>query len=161
MKRFTFSLLITLFLIFYGCGDTKSTAADQEVSDDDTALVDTPQNDDDAVETSDEDGTASLLLPGPYGTNYGETAGDFTLPTTKGDWTFSEKRSEDDGYVFIIRNSLNASSRYLWDSDIFDMMQKAPSNMQIFFISSTSGDALIADIEALEKRVEVLERRVD
>ncbi|MCK5807898.1 hypothetical protein KAH37_02815 [bacterium] len=155
MKFYILVAAIFLGTLFYGCGDTDKNEGDDEKSDSDTVLADDhPQTDGDTdSEDGDDDSTTSLLLPGPYGTKYGETAADFTLPTTKGDWIFSERRSPDDGYIFIIKNSFISSSLYLWASDIFVMMEKAPRNMQIFFISDKKDDALKKDIEALEARI--------
>jgi hypothetical protein len=62
------------------------------------------------VEVAVEDTTppAPVFAKGPYGTHPRDVAGPFVAPTTDGDWSFEEKFTGEDHYLFVAYQSTNA-----------------------------------------------------
>lgn len=65
------------------------------------------------------------------------TAADFTLPTTAGDWTFSEKWTGCESYLFIqdVPRQTGGWDEFLWGRDVEDLLDRLPENTQVFFMS--------------------------
>ena len=109
-------LAISLFL---GCSTTPTDG------DTDTGTVDTDDTDDTddtattALELCSEENPVGLPFT-EGGTSYhiGEISPDFTLPTTEGDWTFSENWTGCDVYVFLTYQDGWEYGDALWASPV-------------------------------------------
>lgn len=75
--------------------------------------------------------------PGPYGTAVYEVVGDFTVPTSNGDWNFREHWTGDDTYTFLHRVNSDYS-RLLWDTSFEEMLGESDDNQHYFFVSGRS-----------------------
>ncbi|MGB0645785.1 MAG: peptide-N-glycosidase F-related protein [Bradymonadia bacterium] len=93
------------------------------------------------------------------GTNFGDVAGDFTVQQLDGsDWTFSEKWTGCESYVFFTFFNLNANvasaSEALWESRLDELFRKADRNVRYFFMSDESDEsARVARLTALRARL--------
>lgn len=148
--------LITILSIitFIACGSDKS-GNDDENDQNNLNDNDTETTDEDSTDTSitDDDTTSSTspdFLEGPYGINYGDTAGDFTIPTDKGDWIFSENRSKDETYIFIIYRPSNTQSSAIWKTDLIRFVEKSPGNVHYFFMVDAIQDTYNDRMEQLK-----------
>ncbi|HPA57628.1 MAG TPA: hypothetical protein PLT70_09395, partial [bacterium] len=84
---------LLLFLISFACSTSKKDVTDKEVvSDPDTLTLDN-ETADEIIDFDngqpDADEQQNNLEEGPYGIEFGNTAGDFTLPLETGDWNFA------------------------------------------------------------------------
>ncbi len=91
---------------------------------------------------------------GGGGTGVRDLAADFTLPTSRGDWVFSERWSGCESYLFLVWQRGGDSSD-LWTSDLDDFLTRAPTDLQVFFLSAQGDEAdALADVTDMEARVE-------
>lgn len=72
---------------------------------------------------------------GPYGIDYRETAGPFTVPTLDGPFSFEETWTGRDGYVFTFSQTGLGYTEDLWASANFSWLYESPPNAHIFFVS--------------------------
>lgn len=94
---------------------------------------------------------------GPYEARLRGVAGDFTVPTTAGDWTFSEHFTGCETYLFV--PSVPAQARNwsgaIWEQDVKELLEKLPRNAHLFFVSSAADKTgREADLELIESKVE-------
>src|SRR5688572_20434980 len=61
----------------------------------------------------------SVFAKGPYGTSPRDVAGPFVAPTTNGDWSFEEKFTGEDHYVFVAYRSTDPYSKGLLKAPAF------------------------------------------
>ena len=154
MKKFIFFLSIVVFI---SCGSDKNSSDDE--NDNSSLDNDIETTDEDSSDTSaDDDDTASSTSPdfldGPYGTNYGDTVGDFTIPTENGDWVFSENRSKDETYIFIIYRPSNTQSTAIWKTDLIKFVEKSPTNVHYFFLVDAIQDTFNERMDQLKANLE-------
>lgn len=94
---------------------------------------------------------------GPYATALRGIAGDFTVPTTAGDWNFAENFTGCETYLFVPSFPRQATdwSDTIWDNDVPELFEKLPRNTHLFFVSSADNpDARDAELALIEKKVE-------
>jgi hypothetical protein len=123
----------------------------------------TPHPSDPVVSSTPEpDDCSTLGLPrlgwddGPYGETRLATAGDFTLPTTDGDWTFSTNFTGCDSYLFIpsVPTQEQGWPTALWSRDGDTLFDVLPKNTEVFFISNAdSGDDADADLAMIQATI--------
>lgn len=90
--------------------------------------------------------------PGPYGTQQGDTAGPFVLPTTTGDFDFQKRWSGgNDSYIFALYVDGYDYVSQLWNSSAADLLKKSPLNVHYFFMTYQEDAASV--IEAQETRI--------
>ena len=67
------------------------------------------------------------------------TAADFTVQTTRGPWTLSEKWTGCETYLFIQDTPYQARGwdPALWDRDVDALLEALPANAQVFFVSNS------------------------
>jgi hypothetical protein len=82
-------------------------------------------------------------------------AGDFTVPTTDGDWTLSERWTGCETYLFVLDNPRQNSgldTDRFWSRDVNDLISRSPRNTHYFFVSTPQADsareASLATIQA-------------
>ena len=141
MKNFIFLIVI---MIFIACSsENKKDDNDQDVD----YANDTEAVDEDTVPNPD-------FLEGPYGINFGDIAGDFTIPTRNGDWNFAENRSEEKSYIFIFYRPSNTQSTAIWKSDLIRLVEKSPDNVHYFFLVDAIPDTFNDKMDQLKKNLE-------
>ncbi len=101
---------------------------------------------------------------GPTGTGYRDLAGDFTVPTTAGDWHFADRFDGNDGMIFVFMGAgiykLQGGGDYLeaiWkgasETDLAKMLSWSPPGTHYFFVGYRDANgadhsgAYVADIE--------------
>ena len=85
---------------------------------------------------------------------FGDVAGDFTVQQLDGSsWTFSEKWTGCESYVFFTFFNLNAdiasASEALWSSRLDELFRKAERNVRYFFMSDDPMNQRVARLSAL------------
>lgn len=94
---------------------------------------------------------------GPYEAVLRGVAGDFTVPTTAGDWSFSQNFSGCETYLFVpsVPRSAADWSVAIWEQDIKELFDKLPRNAHLFFVSSSADKkGRDADLALIEKKVQ-------
>lgn len=77
---------------------------------------------------------------GPYGLGIRDTAGDFTLNTLAGPWSFRTGWTGNDSYVFLIHVAGQSYTEQLWASDPGALLAESLPNVHYFFLSSSGSD---------------------
>ncbi len=78
--------------------------------------------------------------PGPYGNTPRSVAGDFTLPTSDGDWNFRSEWTGTDHYLFLVYDPgalMFGSTDYsgsLFQGALEDLLRASPRNVHYFFL---------------------------
>jgi hypothetical protein len=152
MSKWFWSCCVGLSL---GCSSSPADDTDTDVD------TDLPGDTDDTADTdlpapelcSDENPVGFPFSPGGSGYGIGDLVQDFTLPTTEGDWTFSDNWTGCDSYVFITYQQGWEYGDLLWDSLSRDFFQGRPDNVHYFILTyptdSASVDAEIASVQAI------------
>lgn len=65
---------------------------------------------------------------------FGALAGDFTVPTTTGDWTLSEHWTGCDSYVFVGVSDDDGYTSMLLDTKMWRLLQDGPQNVHYFIL---------------------------
>jgi hypothetical protein len=78
------------------------------------------------------------------GTGYGDLAGDFTVATTRGDWTLSEEWSGCESYVFFVHFPGRTDALFATYPDL--VHAEGPRNVRYFFLSDDADPAARADL---------------
>ncbi|MEY3013412.1 MAG: hypothetical protein RIT45_2147 [Pseudomonadota bacterium] len=94
---------------------------------------------------------------GPYGTGIRDLAGDFTVDTTAGPWTFSETWTGKDSTIFFFTARDPSGKPYaypatLWASSLQKMLAESPADVHYAFAAYNA--AAIPDVLAMEQRVQ-------
>jgi hypothetical protein len=151
-------LLISLFFFISCSSDSSKNTPDKglpENNDQSETEIEEDQDHSD-IEISDDEVDEeenNNFADGPYGYSFGDTAEDFSLPLEKGDWIFSEKRSEDENYIFVFYRPTNSESRLIWQSSLIKLLDNSPENTHYFFlIEGTS--------EIFEQRTQELKENI-
>ena len=144
MKKTIFLLIILILTSCSSSDDRKKSEYNDQNSNLDN---DIESLDDDIVLNPD-------FLAGPYGTNFGDTADDFTIPTEKGEWNFAQNRSEDESYIFIFYRPSNSQSTAIWKTDLIKFVEKSPDNVQYFFLVDAIKDTFDDRISLLKSNLE-------
>ena len=152
-------------LLWFGC-----PADDDDGGDDDSAADDDTGDDDD---TTGDDMCAETGLPprtfvdAEEGTALYDTAADFTVPTTEGDWTLSQEFSGCDHYLFIADapEQTEGWPTDLWARDVDTLLERSPANVHYFFSSdswngSTREERLAALQETIEDTLDAIDEDV-
>lgn len=127
--------------------------ADLDTENGDSEAADTESDIGDEDSGNDNDPASPDFAEGPYGTNFGDTAGDFTVPTDKGNWRFSENRKKDENYIFIIYRATNSESTAIWKTDMIRMIEKTPENTHYFF-------AVDGSVELYEQKIALIQETI-
>lgn len=138
LKKVSCFSFIAAFFLFSCDGKSEKKSDEDSIKSNDIDQIeltdDSEENSEDADMTTDSDVVInSDFEEGPYGFLFNDKAGDFTLPTEKGDWVFSEQRSADENYIFIIYRTANSESTAIWKTDMIRMFEKTPENTHYFF----------------------------
>jgi hypothetical protein len=96
--------------------------------------------------------TESPFRTDAAGTSFGDVAGDFTVQTLNGPWTFSEQFSGCDSYTFI-NHYTGAAGDQLWASNPAELLANSPLNVHYFFGSYVQGDKS-AILNAMKTKVD-------
>ncbi len=150
--------VIFSFLLF-SCKEESEKKDDADIlnDSDQSDLADEDVQDDpaDTDEAADEDAVINPEFEeGPYGTGFGETAGDFTVTTEKGDWNFQENRKKDENYIFIIYRPSNSESTAIWKTDMIRMFERTPDNTHYFFAVDGVQDLLDEKISIIKETID-------
>lgn len=90
---------------------------------------------DTAVEDVQQEASPSKFLPGPYGTTPRSLAGPFVVPTTEGGWSFEDRYTGEDHYLFVVYQSANAYSKALFRAvGLQRLLAASPPNTHYFFL---------------------------
>ena len=89
---------------------------------------------------------------GPYQSNAFGTAGDFTISTTSGSYSFSSSWTGEHTYLFIFNYKSSSYMSSLWNQDVGQLLENTPSNTIIIFGSFDSDYS--SDISSMENRVQ-------
>ncbi len=83
-----------------------------------------------------------------------DIAGDFTVRTQDGPWTFSEAFTGCETYLFL-PSVQSQVGRVIWDDDGLEFRERLPANTHVFFVSTDSDRAEIdADLAVVQDAVE-------
>jgi hypothetical protein len=126
-----------LFLLLACTPDEASTPKDTSDSAD-TAPVGDPYCVDNGFAP-----VATWNAEGPYGELRHQIADDFSVPLTDGTtWTFSERYTGCDSYVFIPDSIGRASDddRSIWTRDVNKLIEGSSKNVHYFFVSTQRAD---------------------
>jgi hypothetical protein len=94
---------------------------------------------------------------GPYGTEYRDVAGPFTVPTLRGDFDFQSSWTGHDSHVFLITQTGVDYSQQLWASEVIYWLQKSPLNVHYFFMAyadKNGVDDAASHMAAMKSRVD-------
>ena len=101
---------------------------------------------------------SELLIPfsaGPYGADLDQIAGDFTVPTLDGDFTFSSAWTGCDSYVFVTHFPTATDQFDPWNSAVPPLLQDTPRNVHYFFLSGSRDPAIVSsDIADMRLRTD-------
>lgn len=91
-----------------------------------------------AVDSAVEDTADSAVSPwksGPYGTKPRDVAGPFVVPTTSGGWSFEERFTGEDHYLFVVYRPANPYSKGLFKTtSLQKLLTASPPNAHYFFL---------------------------
>ena len=128
--RLYFALGLTLAA---GCLSDKESQKDTASTTEDTSEATEPT----FCETQ---GLASVSFSeGPFGSDYGDLAGDFQLNTLDGPWSFSENWTGCDTYIFLMHASGYDYPDQIWNSSVKKFLDASPLNVHYFFLSYDEG----------------------
>lgn len=96
---------------------------------------------------------------GEGGTGAKALAQDLTLPTLRGDWTLSERWTGCDSYLFLIYRPDESYAEKLWSSDVADFLERAPEDVQVFFLSDSPDAA--TDVATMKASVDAALAELD
>ena len=150
-------ILLIIIVIFISISCSPENAKDDKNNDQDTNSdndIETVDKETDSISTDEDIVANSDFLGGPYGINYGDTAGDFTIPTEDGDWNFATKRSEDESYILVFYRPSNAQSTAIWKSDLIRFVEKSPDNVHYFFLVDAIADTFNDRVSLLKENLE-------
>lgn len=106
------------------------------------------------IEISDQDTSANNLEEGPYGIEFGDTAGDLTLPLETGEWNFAQNRSMDENYIFIFYRAANSESTAIWKTDMIKLFDNSPKNTHYFFLVDGTEETFQMRMEQLKETID-------
>ncbi len=156
-KIFQIFILLCLLTTFLSCTKSVHTSVDLD-KDPDILDQDIESDkefpDDSEPETEDRNEIDDMFEDGPYGIDFGDTAGNFTIPTENGDWIFADNRNPDHSYIFIIYRPSNSISTSIWTTDIIKMMDSTPDNVHYFFLVDGTHETYAEKISELKKNIE-------
>ena len=141
-ERYIF-IVFTLALMFAACSE--SNKSEDQLQDNDTAEdsdilpgedIETP---DEKAKSPDFDETL------PCGTKFQDYACDFTLTLDSGEWNFAENYSKDENYLFVFYRGTNSTSKKIWSTKLYNMVDKSPKNIHYFFIVDTDKNDVAAE----------------
>jgi len=97
-----------------------------------------------------------LIRDGTFGTRRREVAGDFTVPTTQGDWNFFAEHTGCESILFMPDtfevSSLHETPLLEERADLRALIEEGPRNVHYFFVTEEGGAAAFA--EAMDERIE-------
>ncbi|HOB71383.1 MAG TPA: membrane lipoprotein lipid attachment site-containing protein, partial [bacterium] len=136
MKENTKIIYFLFFLlILSGCSTSnKDTPDNDTVSDLDNLIFDNEMTDEISDDENPDADEQNNLEEGPYGIEFGNTAGDFTISLETGDWNFAQNRSADENYIFIFYRASNSESTAIWKTDMIRLFDRTPDNTHYFFL---------------------------
>jgi hypothetical protein len=147
MAKWFYGLWMSMCL---GCSTTPADDTDLPEDTDtpvDTDDTDTPKRD----LCSDENPVGFPFSQGGSGHAIGDLAPDFTLPTTEGDWTFSDNWTGCDNYVFMTYQQGWEYADLLWASMSQDFFQGRPDNVHYFILAyQTDSAAITAELDSVK-----------
>jgi hypothetical protein len=151
-KSLNITLLFFMIFFFFSCKDKKN----DETEDNDIEIFDSEKSDE---STDDENGDADIdpgenFEEGPYGIDFGDTAGDFALPLESGEWSFSQNRSSDESYLLIFYRPMNQGSAGIWKTDLVKIFFSAPDNTHFFFLVDGSKEAYEARVSEIKDKIQ-------
>ncbi|MBR6244696.1 hypothetical protein IKR20_03890 [bacterium] len=159
------TLIFALLTVSCG-GDSKNDTPDGDTAEPDSDVEEIygdqePEPDSDAPSDSDyessQDYTPSEdFSEGPYGTEYGDIAGDFTLPTEDGEWNFASNYTHDDSYIFVIYRggSMNSNNK-MWSTSLMNLFDASPMNVHYFFaVYTDKNDTFEAKTAEIRENIE-------
>lgn len=121
------------------------TACSNSKTDEPAAVVDSAAVEDVAAEAD----APSKFLPGPYGTTPRAVAGPFVVPTTNGDFSFAERFTGEDSYLFVVYQSTNAYAKGLFKAvGVQRLLAASPKNAHYFFLYRDDKPGFDAFVEA-------------
>ena len=90
---------------------------------------------------------------GPYGTGIRDVAGDFTVNTLGGPWSFRESWTGGESYLFLVKypDGASAYSDGYWGSDVKRLLAETPLNTHLVLLSA---DAPQEDMAAMKARMD-------
>jgi Peptide-N-glycosidase F, C terminal. len=149
--KFKQSCLIVFALLFMlaACSDSKKnedeTTGDNDNYSDSDAINDSEVSDEEESDNEivqdeepaddhDERAKSPDFEDLECGTSFGDYACDFTLPLDSGDWNFAENYSKDENYILFFYRAMNMTSTKIWQTQLYNLFDKAPDNIHFFFI---------------------------
>ncbi len=100
----------------------------------------------------------AFLTEGAFGSKRREIADDFTIPTTGGDWTFTEHFSGCENYVFIpdslVVSPLDDTPLLNSRKDLKELVKTGPENTHYFFLSTQDKKSVSAFASDMDDRVQ-------
>lgn len=120
LSRSSPSLFFLATLVGVGCGDGGATS--------DGGVVDSPASDASNLDASADEGVDAApdsgvcFSSGPYGTNIGDVAAPFTLPSSDGDYSFTDSWDCTQSVVVVGFSPGDAQSDQLFRSDIGNLV---------------------------------------
>ncbi len=100
----------------------------------------------------------AFLSEGAFGFKRRELAADFTIPTTQGDWTFSEQFSGCESYVFIpdslVVSPLDDTPLLESQKDLKQLLSTGPRNTHYFFVSMEDSGKVGDFTDGMDSRIE-------
>jgi len=148
----SYLIIFVLLIILAACSDSKKnedeTAGDHDAYSDNDGAGETEISDEESdnemvqdEEPVDNDQEERVKSPDfedlECGTSFGDYACDFTLPLGSGDWNFAENYSKDENYILFFYRAMNMTSTKIWQTQLYNLFDKAPGNINIFFIVDT------------------------
>ncbi len=154
---------ILFFILFVSCSsqENQTENSDADFTDFTTTENDKTFNENDSIseeneieEQNDNDivSNSNFEKP-PYGINYGDTAGDFSIKTEKKEWNFLKNRTNNDSYIFVLYKSSNSNSISLWKSEITNLLELSPENVHYFFIIDSPDSAFETIKSDIDKKL--------
>ena len=89
---------------------------------------------------------------GPYQSDAFGRAGDFSISTTTGTYSFSSSWTGENTYLFIFNYKSSSYMSSIWNQDVGKLLENSPQNVIIVFGSFDSDYA--SDINSMENRVQ-------